>query len=112
MRRLRNSDGTHGSRHSLRSAGMTVREWPDLALALEERLQQRRALHFIQTAEHFRPMMAGRLLEDLRAVLHATALGIAGGEDDAPEPGERDRGRAHRARLQRHVEIAQRQALF
>ena len=53
-----------------------------------------------------RPVMAGAAREDPRAVLDAAALGILGTEIDPPQPGEARRCGAHRARLQRDVEIA------
>ena len=51
-------------------------------------------------------MIAGRLVEDARPVLDAAALWVVGGEIEPADAGERDRGGAHRARLQRDVEIA------
>ena len=51
-------------------------------------------------------MMARRLAEDARAVDHAAALGVLGSETQRLEPGEADRGGAHRARLERHPDRA------
>ena len=50
--------------------------------------------------------MAGRLAEDARAVLDAAALGIGRAVVDAPDAREGDRLGAHRAGLERDVEIA------
>ena len=55
--------------------------------------------------------MAGRLAEDARAVLDAAALRIGGAVVEPAEARERDGGGAHRARLQRHVEVAADQPL-
>src|SRR6267154_5208604 len=50
--------------------------------------------------------MAGRLLEDARAVLDSAALRIVGGEIKPPDTSERYRRGTHRAGLQRDIEIA------
>jgi len=50
-------------------------------------------------------VVAGRLAEDAGAVLHASAFRIAGAEVKPADAGKRDGRRAHRARLQRDVEI-------
>ncbi len=51
-------------------------------------------------------MMAGRLVEDARAVLHPAALGVVGAEIEAADAGQGNRRGAHRAGLQRDVEVA------
>src|SRR5438034_8305082 len=73
---------------------------------LEEPLQKRGRSRFIDTAIDLRSVMAGRLRENARPVLHAPALGVRGTEIKPPETREGDRGRAHGAGLERHVEIA------
>ena len=51
-------------------------------------------------------MVAGRLLEQSAAVLDTAALGVGRAKVKPPHPGKRDRCRAHRTWLERHVEIA------
>src|SRR4051812_3369091 len=72
----------------------------------EERAQQTCGLPLADARIDLGPMVAGRLVEDARAVLDAAALGIGGAIVKAPDPGEGDRLGAHRAGLQRDVEIA------
>src|SRR5680860_737455 len=50
--------------------------------------------------------MTGRLREETRAVLDRAALGIGRAEIEAADTGKGDGGRAHGARLERHIEIA------
>ena len=50
--------------------------------------------------------MAGRLREEARAVLDRAALRIARAIIEPRDPGMRDRAGAHRARLQRHPQVA------
>jgi hypothetical protein len=52
-----------------------------------------------------------RMPEEADAVLDRAALGIGCAEIHPPDAGESDRGRAHRAGFERHVEVAARQAL-
>src|SRR6266571_5580234 len=61
---------------------------------------------FGDAAVNLRAVVAGRLVEDARAVLDPAALCIVGGEIEPADPREPDRRGAHRARLQRDVEIA------
>jgi hypothetical protein len=56
-------------------------------------------------------VVAGRLVENARAVLDAAPLGVIGPKIDSPQARERDRRRAHRAWLERDVEIAIEQTL-
>ena len=56
-------------------------------------------------------VVAGRLAEDARPVLDATALGVGRAEVEPPDARERDGRRAHRAGLQRDVEVGVRQPL-
>ena len=58
----------------------------------------------------FRLVVAGGLGKDFRAVIDAAALGVVGAEVDAADAGEGNGCRAHRAGLQRHIEVAFRQA--
>src|SRR6266851_3103167 len=53
-----------------------------------------------------RAVVAGRLVEDPRAVLDPAAFRIVGGKIEPADPRQADRRGAHRAGLQRHVEIA------
>ena len=57
-----------------------------------------------------RPVVAGRLAEDARAVVDPAALGIGGAVVEPPQAGEGDRLGAHRTGLEGHVEIALDQA--
>ena len=50
--------------------------------------------------------MAGGLSEEMRAVIHCAAFRIWRGIIDAAQTRERDRPRAHGARLQCHIKIA------
>jgi len=58
---------------------------------------------------NFGPVVTGRLCEDAGSVIHAPALLVGCAVIEASEPRKRDRPRTHRARLQRHIEIAARQ---
>ena len=60
----------------------------------------------LDPAVDLRRVVAGRLIEDARPVLDAAALGIRCAVIEPADARERDRRRAHGARLQRHVEIA------
>ena len=53
-----------------------------------------------------RPVMAGRRGEKPHAVVHRAALRIGRAVVEPPDARERNRGRAHGAGLERHVEIA------
>src|SRR3546814_20297992 len=55
-----------------------------------------------------RPVMAGGLGVDARAVLHSPALGVRRCVIEAADAREGDGRRAHRARLKRHIKIAAR----
>ena len=68
--------------------------------------QQRRRLGLADAAIDLGPVQAGRRGEIAHAVLDRAALGIGGAVIEPPDAGERDRRRAHRAGLERHVEIA------
>src|SRR5437762_1550741 len=56
-------------------------------------------------------MMAGRLLEDPRAVLDPATFRVVGSKIQPPDMGERNRRGAHRTGLQCHMEIATGQPL-
>src|SRR3546814_20869286 len=64
-----------------------------------------------RSADHLRAVVAGRLLEDARAMVDAAALGIVGAVPQPAEPGKADRPRAHRTGLQLPVEIRLRHPL-
>lgn len=68
--------------------------------------QHHAALGFPDTPIHLRPVVAGGLLEDARAVLHAAALGVVGSEIDPADAGEGDGLGAHGAGLQGDVKVA------
>src|SRR5262245_13978728 len=72
---------------------------------LEKVAQQRRGLAFPDAAIDLGPVQAGRGGEIAHAVLDRAALGIGGAVIDPSDAGERDRRRAHRAGLERHVEV-------
>lgn len=55
--------------------------------------------------------MAGWLVEDRRSVIHAAAFRVIGAEIQAADAGEGNGGGAHRARLQRDIEVKTRQPL-
>src|SRR5690242_6297388 len=77
-----------------------------LAPLTEEVLQQRGGLALVDAAIDVRPVMAGRRREEADAVLDRPALLVGGAEIEPPDAGKRHRRRTHRARLQRHIEIA------
>src|SRR3546814_2705106 len=52
------------------------------------------------------PVVAGRLREEARAVFDRTALGVARTIIEPRDPGVGDRARAHRARFERHPQVA------
>ena len=79
--------------------------------ARKELLQQTRAPCLSDPAVDLRRVVARGLAEDARPVLDPAALGIAGAEVEAADAGERDGRRAHRAGLQRDVEVGARQPL-
>src|SRR5215469_11776073 len=72
----------------------------------EKVAQQRRGFALADAAVDFGPVQACGRREIAHAVLDCPALGIGGAIIDAPDAGERDRRRAHRAGLERDVEIA------
>ena len=72
----------------------------------EEPPQQLGRLGLPDAAIDLRRVVAGRLREEARAVLDRAALRVVGREIEAADAGERDRARAHRTRLERHVEVA------
>src|SRR5262249_23639756 len=53
-----------------------------------------------------RPVVAGGRCEEAHPVLDPTALGVGRAIIEPADAGERHRHRAHRARLERHIEIA------
>jgi hypothetical protein len=50
-------------------------------------------------------MMAGRVIEKADTTFNSATFGIECAEIEPPDPRERDRGRTHGARFQRHVQI-------
>src|SRR5262245_26090995 len=84
------------------AAGVSDDVLPPLA---EEALQKIGGLALAQAAIDLRPVVAGRLLENARAMIHAAALGIVGAVIDPSEPREGDRLGAHGTRFQRDVEV-------
>ena len=76
----------------------------------EEGFEESARFGFSQARIDVRHMMAGRLVENARTVLDAAAFPVTCPVINAPNAGEGDRGRAHRAGFQRHVEIAVDQA--
>src|SRR3954470_810513 len=83
-----------------------------LAPRLEEVLQQPRRLALADAAIDLGRVMAGRLVEEPDSVLDGASLGVMGREIDPPDASERDRGRAHGAGFEGHIEVAARQALI
>jgi hypothetical protein len=73
---------------------------------LKEPLEQRRGFGLRQAAIDLRPMMAGRRGVELHAVVHRAAFRIGGPVIKPADARKRDGARAHRARLERDVEIA------
>ena len=69
-----------------------------------------RGPRLLDPAVDLRRVVAGRLAEDARPVLDAAALGIGRAEIEPADARKRDRRRAHRARLQRDVEVGVRRA--
>src|SRR3546814_4423610 len=84
---------------------MRISDWSSDVCSsdLEEAAQHRCASLLLHAADHLRAVVAGRLLEDARAMVDAAALGIVGAVHQPAEPGKADRRRAHRTGLQRHV---------
>ena len=76
----------------------------------EEGAQQGRRRALGHTADHLGPVMRGGLVEDARPVLDPAALRVVGAEHQPADAKERDRRGAHRAGLERHPEVAVRQA--
>src|SRR5205085_9208474 len=72
----------------------------------EEIFEQARGFRVADAAIDFRPMMAGGRGKEPHAVLDRAALGIGRAVIEPADARERDRGRAHGAGLERHVEIA------
>src|SRR6185503_1790492 len=72
----------------------------------EESAQQFARFTFTESGIELGLMMAGRLVEDARTVLDAAALGIGGPPVEPADAGEGNRLGAHRAGLQRNIEIA------
>src|SRR5262249_58932111 len=73
---------------------------------LEKPAQQFRRLALLDAAVNFGAMVCRRLVEYPRAVLDPSAFRIIGGEIKPPDPGECDRGSAHRTRFEADIEIA------
>src|SRR5947207_809062 len=73
---------------------------------LEKIPQQRCRLALADPAIDLRHVVAGRRSKEPPARFYRAALGIGRAVIQPPYPRERDRGGAHRARLQRHVEVA------
>src|SRR5260221_8386738 len=72
---------------------------------LEEILQQRGRLALADSTINLGAVVAGRLREDARPVLDPAAFRIVGAEIDPAHPEQSDRRGAHRARLERDMEI-------
>ena len=77
-----------------------------LAAILEELNQQGAGRFGADAAIDFRAMMAGRLLEEARAVFDRAHLLIRRAEIEPADAGEGNGGGAHGARLERDIEIA------
>ncbi len=73
---------------------------------LEELPQQSGCLALPDAPIDLGRVVAGRLVEEPDAVVHAAALRIMGSVIDPSDAGEGDRPGAHGAGLQRHIEIA------
>src|SRR5262249_56338676 len=72
----------------------------------EKVAQQRRCVRLADAAVDLRPVQAGGGGEVAHAVLDRAAFRICGAVIEAADARERDRRRAHRAGLERDVEIA------
>ena len=77
-----------------------------LAAVLEKLNQQGAGRFGADAAIDFGTMMAGRLLEEARAVLDRAHLLVRRAEIEPADAGEGNGGGAHGARLERHIEIA------
>ena len=77
---------------------------PGLAARGEEGLQERRRLAGQQPTIHLRAVVEARLAEDVEHAARGARLRIGRSVDDARHSSEHDRARAHRARLQGHIE--------
>ena len=77
-----------------------------LAPLLKEALEQRRSFRFRHAAIDFGPMVAGGRGEEFHTVVDRPALWIGGAVIEPADARERDGTSAHRARLERDIEIA------
>src|SRR5215469_187554 len=80
--------------------------WYSLSPLAKERAQQRAGAALVDAAVDLRSMMAGRLSENARAVLDAPGFRVIGAKIEAADARQRNRRRAHRAGLQRYVQVA------
>ena len=77
-----------------------------LSPRLEKIPQQRCRFALADRRIDLRRVMAGRRCEEPHAGFHRAAFGIGGAVIQPPDPRQRDRAGAHRARLQRDIEVA------
>lgn len=77
-----------------------------LTSLLEELPEQTTGFGLGQPTVNLRPVMAGRRGKKFHAVVDRTAFGVAGAVIKPADAGEGDGASAHRARLQRDIEIA------
>ena len=90
-----------GIKRSPKSCAMAAR------YRLAEKLpQQSRRLALADRGIDLRRVMAGRRRKEPHAGLDRAALGVGRAVIEPPDPRQRDRARAHRARLQRDIEVA------
>src|ERR1700739_4344624 len=97
--------GANAPRHA-RARWLAVTAGMDLPSLPEKFLQQRRGLVFTDRGIDLRHMMAGRGGKKAHAGIDRAALGIGGAVIEPANPRERDRPGAHRARLERDIEVA------
>src|SRR5262245_32132806 len=95
--------GTNRTCNHRRALSPHGRRLPAVA---EEVFEQRGGFAFPDAAIDFRPMMAGRSRQESNTALDRAALGIGRAIVEAPDTGKRNCRRAHRAGLERYVEIA------
>ena len=93
------------------AAGISEARLRRLAPLLEKLPQQSRRLALADAAIDLRRVVAGRLRGRSARRCRPRRPWVVGGEIDPPDAGEGDRGRAHGAGLERHIEIAAGEAL-
>ena len=96
LRHMNSASPSMGEAGAKRREGVISRTSTPIA---EEGPEQRGGTAFLDASDHLWAVVAGRLLENARAMLDPTALRIVGAEIEPPQPREADGLRTHRAGL-------------